>query len=45
MGFLQTVGLMQLEVGLVRLSRKGSPSVPGRSMVNLMCVSMKLRSS
>ena len=25
-------------MGLVRISRKGGPSVPGSSMVNLMCV-------
>ena len=36
---------MELEVGLVRTSRKGSPSVPGSSMVNLMCRSMELRCS
>ena len=33
---------MELGVGLVRASRKGSPSVPGTSMVNLMCGSMEL---
>ena len=27
---------LELGVGLVRVSRKGSPSVPGSSMVNLM---------
>ena len=36
---------MELEVGLVRVSRKGSPSVPGSSMVNLMSESMELRCS
>ena len=25
-------------MGLVRVSRKGSPSVPGSSMVKLMCI-------
>ena len=43
MGFLLTVNLMELGVGLVRVSRKGSPSVPGSSMVNLKCGSMELR--
>ena len=32
-------------MGLVRVSRKGSPSVPRSSVVNLMCASMKLRYS
>ena len=32
-------------MGLVRVSKKGSPSVPGISMVNLMCGSMELRCS
>ena len=32
-------------MGLVRVSRKGSPSVPGSSMVNMMCGSIKLRCS
>ena len=32
-------------MGLVRVSRKGSPSVPESSMVNLMCGSMELRCS
>ena len=32
-------------MGSVRVSRKGSPSVPGSSMVNLMCGSMELRCS
>ena len=32
-------------MGLVRVSRKGSPSVPGSSMLNLMCGSMELRYS
>ena len=30
-------------MGLFRVSRKGSPSVPGSSMVNFMCGSMELR--
>ena len=30
-------------MGLVRVSRKGSPSVPGSSMVHLMCGSMGFR--
>ena len=29
-------------MGFVRVYRKGSPSVPGSSMVNLMCGSMEL---
>ena len=29
-------------MGLVRVSRKGISSVPGSSMVNLMCGSMEL---
>ena len=29
---------MELGVDLVRVSRKGSPSVPGSSMVNLMWI-------
>ena len=33
---------MELGVGLVRVSRKGSPSVPGSSVVNFMYGSMKL---
>ena len=32
-------------MGLVRVSRKGGPSVPGSYMVNLMCGSMELRCS
>ena len=32
-------------MGLVRVSRKGSPSVPGSSMVNLMSESMELKCS
>ena len=32
-------------MGLVSVSSKGSPSVPGSSMVNLMCGSMVLRYS
>ena len=32
-------------MGLVRISRKGCPSVPGSSVVNLMCGSMELRCS
>ena len=32
-------------MGLVRVSRKGSPFVPGSSMVNLMYGSMELRCS
>ena len=32
-------------MGLVRVSREGSPSVPGSSMVNLICESMELRCS
>ena len=32
-------------MGLFRVSRKGSPSVPGSSMVDLMCGSMELRYS
>ena len=32
-------------MGLVRVFSKGIPSVPGSSMVNLMCGSMKLRCS
>ena len=40
-----TLDSMELEVGLVRVSRKGSPSVPGSSMVNLMCGSKELRCS
>ena len=32
-------------MGFVRVSRKGSPSVPGISIVNLICVSMELRCS
>ena len=34
---------MELGVVLIKVSRKGSPSVHGSSMVNLMCVSMELR--
>ena len=30
-------------LGSVRVSRKGSSYVPGRSVVNLMCGSMELR--
>ena len=45
MGFLYTVDSMELGVGLVRVSRKQSLSVPGSSMVNLMCGSMELRCS
>ena len=44
-GFLQTVDSMELEVGLVRVSRRESPSVPGSSVVNFMCGSMELRCS
>ena len=29
-------------MGLIRISRKESPSVPGSSMVNLMCRSMEI---
>ena len=32
-------------MGFVRVSRKGSSSVPGSSIVNLMCGSMELRCS
>ena len=32
-------------MGLVRVSRKESPSVSGSSMVNVMCGSMELRCS
>ena len=32
-------------MGLVRVSMKGSPSVPESYMVNLMCASMELRCS
>ena len=31
---------VELGVDLVRVSRKGSPSGPGSSMVNLMCGSV-----
>ena len=41
-GFLWTVDSMELGVGLVRVSGKGSPSVPGSSIVNLMCGFMEL---
>ena len=44
-GFLWTVDSMELGVGLVRVSRKGSPSVPGSSMMNLLYGSMDLRCS
>ena len=44
-GFLLTVHSMELGVGLARVSRKGIQSVPGSSVVNLMCGSMELRSS
>ena len=37
--------LKRLGVGLISVSRKGSPSVPGSSMVNLMDGSMELRCS
>ena len=37
--------LMELGVGLVRVSRKGSPSIPGSSVVNLMCGPMELKCS
>ena len=43
--FLLTVDSMESEVGFVRVSRKGSPSVPGSSIVNLMCGSMESRCS
>ena len=36
---------MELGVGLVRVSMKESPSVPGSSMVKMMCGSMELRCS
>ena len=36
---------MELGVGLARVSKKGSPSVPGSSVVNLICGSMELRCS
>ena len=29
-------------MGLVRVSRKGSPSVPDSSLINLVCGSMEL---
>ena len=32
-------------MGLVKVSKKGSLSVPGSSIVNLMCGSMELRCS
>ena len=32
-------------MGLVGVSRKGSPSVPGSSMVNLICGSIELKCS
>ena len=32
-------------MGLARVSKKGSPSVPGSSLVNFMCGSMELRCS
>ena len=32
-------------MGLVSVSRKGSPSVPGSSVVNLICGSMDVRCS
>ena len=35
----------EVGVGLVRVSRKCSPSVPGSSMVSLMYESMELRCS
>ena len=44
-GFLWTVDSVELGVGLVRVSRKGNPSVSWSSMVNLMCGSMELRCS
>ena len=34
-----------MELGLVRVSRKASPSIPGSSMLNLMCESMELSCS
>ena len=34
---------VELGVGLVRVSRKGSPSFPGSSKVNVTCGSMELR--
>ena len=36
---------VELGVGLVRVSRKGSPPVPWSSMINLMYESMELRCS
>ena len=36
-GFLWTVDSLELGVGLVRVSRKEGPSVPGSSRVHLMC--------
>ena len=43
--FLLTMDSMELGVGLVRVSRKGNTSVPGSSVVNLICGSMELRCS
>ena len=36
--FLETVDSVELAIGLVRVSRKGSPSVPWGSMVNIFGV-------
>ena len=38
-------GLKAIRGWLVRVCRKGSLSVPGSSMLNLMCGSMELRYS
>ena len=43
MGFLQNVDSVELGMGLTRVSRKGSPSIPLSSMVNLMAGTMELR--
>ena len=45
MGFLQNVDSVELGMGLTRVSRKGSPSIPLSSMVNLMSGTMELRCS
>ena len=41
-GFSVDCGFNGVRSGFVRVSSKGSPSIPGISMVNLMCRSKQL---
>ena len=44
-GFTVDCGFSGVGLSLVRVARKGSPSVPGSFMVDLICGSVELRYS